>query len=168
MIINIANGNATTILQWLPGGVWQAAGHPQLCVTVIMPLPYCSGSLVAYGKLQGILSSASLLLPGRNLLNASLMAGNVAAMAYYFVGRPALWVGRAMLGQGRPVLGIGRPVLGIGKPKLGEGRLVLAIRRPVLGIWRSALGLPSPAPGNHDAQRTSVRMHRHDHRHHYY
>ncbi|KAG8188185.1 hypothetical protein JTE90_019463 [Oedothorax gibbosus] len=42
-----------------------------------------SGSLVAYGKLQGVLNSAPLLLPGRHALNLGLLGGNVAAMAYY-------------------------------------------------------------------------------------
>ncbi|KAG5834096.1 hypothetical protein ANANG_G00257630 [Anguilla anguilla] len=36
-----------------------------------------SGSLVAYGKLQGMLSSAPLMLPGRHALNATLMAASV-------------------------------------------------------------------------------------------
>uniref|UniRef100_A0AAY4ELA2 proton-translocating NAD(P)(+) transhydrogenase n=1 Tax=Denticeps clupeoides TaxID=299321 RepID=A0AAY4ELA2_9TELE len=39
-----------------------------------------SGSLVAYGKLQGLLNSAPLLLPGRHMLNASLMAASVGGM----------------------------------------------------------------------------------------
>merc|ERR1711928_40410 len=43
-----------------------------------------SGSLVAYGKLQGVLNSAPLLLPGRHALNAGLLAGNAAAMGYFF------------------------------------------------------------------------------------
>ncbi|GBP31227.1 NAD(P) transhydrogenase, mitochondrial [Eumeta japonica] len=34
-----------------------------------------TGSLVAYGKLQGSLSSAPLLLPGRHAINAGLLAG---------------------------------------------------------------------------------------------
>lgn len=42
-----------------------------------------TGSLIAYGKLQGVLSSEPLLLPGRNALNLGLMAANVGAMAYY-------------------------------------------------------------------------------------
>ncbi|CAG7787017.1 unnamed protein product [Allacma fusca] len=54
-----------------------------------------SGSLVAYGKLQGLLSSAPLLLPGRHALNAGLLAGNVAAMIFYFAN-PAY--GLEMLG----------------------------------------------------------------------
>lgn len=43
-----------------------------------------SGSLVAYGKLQGLLKSNPLLLPGRHALNASLFALNVASMGYFF------------------------------------------------------------------------------------
>ncbi|KAL2088906.1 hypothetical protein ACEWY4_015805 [Coilia grayii] len=39
-----------------------------------------SGSLVAYGKLQGVLDSAPLHLPGRHMLNASLMAASVGGM----------------------------------------------------------------------------------------
>lgn len=44
-----------------------------------------SGSLVAYGKLQGLLNSAPLLLPGRHALNSALLAANIGAMAYYFM-----------------------------------------------------------------------------------
>ncbi|XP_023224456.1 NAD(P) transhydrogenase, mitochondrial-like [Centruroides sculpturatus] len=44
-----------------------------------------SGSLVAYGKLQGLLDSSPLLLPGRHMLNSALLAGNVGAMAYYMM-----------------------------------------------------------------------------------
>ncbi|KAK8750871.1 hypothetical protein OTU49_015035 [Cherax quadricarinatus] len=56
-----------------------------------------SGSLVAYGKLQGLLDSAPLLLPGRHALNAGLLAANVGAMGYYMVD-PSLTVGLSMLG----------------------------------------------------------------------
>ncbi|XP_042213471.1 NAD(P) transhydrogenase, mitochondrial-like [Homarus americanus] len=56
-----------------------------------------SGSLVAYGKLQGLLSSAPLLLPGRHALNAGLLTANVGAMAYYMID-PSLNVGLTMLG----------------------------------------------------------------------
>lgn len=44
-----------------------------------------SGSLVAYGKLQGLLNSAPLLLPGRHALNSALLAGNIGAMTYYLM-----------------------------------------------------------------------------------
>ncbi|XP_072935916.1 NAD(P) transhydrogenase, mitochondrial [Epargyreus clarus] len=40
-----------------------------------------TGSLVAYGKLQGVLSSAPLLLPGRHALNAGLLAGSLGCGA---------------------------------------------------------------------------------------
>ncbi|UYV60415.1 NNT [Cordylochernes scorpioides] len=42
-----------------------------------------TGSLVAYGKLQGVLNSSPLLLPGRHALNMGLLAANVAAMGAY-------------------------------------------------------------------------------------
>ncbi|XP_058012495.1 NAD(P) transhydrogenase, mitochondrial [Ahaetulla prasina] len=44
-----------------------------------------SGSLVAYGKLQGLLNSAPLLLPGRHYLNAGLMAASVGGMIYFML-----------------------------------------------------------------------------------
>lgn len=56
-----------------------------------------SGSLVAYGKLQGVLNSNPLLLPGRHVLNASLLAGNVAALGYFFHD-PSLIAGLSCLG----------------------------------------------------------------------
>lgn len=56
-----------------------------------------SGSLVAYGKLQGVLNSSPLLLPGRNAINLGLLGGNVAAMSYYFVD-PSLTAGLSCLG----------------------------------------------------------------------
>ena len=42
-----------------------------------------TGSLVAFGKLQGMLSSNPLILPARHALNASMLAANVGAMGYY-------------------------------------------------------------------------------------
>ncbi|CAN7989407.1 unnamed protein product, partial [Ixodes hexagonus] len=56
-----------------------------------------SGSLVAYGKLQGLLNSAPLLLPGRHLLNSGLLAANIGAMAYYFMD-DSMTVGLGCLG----------------------------------------------------------------------
>lgn len=56
-----------------------------------------SGSLVAYGKLQGVLSSAPLLLPGRHLLNGGLMAANALAMAAFYAD-PSMAMGLGLLG----------------------------------------------------------------------
>uniref|UniRef100_A0A674BAK8 proton-translocating NAD(P)(+) transhydrogenase n=1 Tax=Salmo trutta TaxID=8032 RepID=A0A674BAK8_SALTR len=39
-----------------------------------------SGSLVAYGKLQGVLNSAPLMLPGRHMMNAGLMTASLGGM----------------------------------------------------------------------------------------
>jgi len=56
-----------------------------------------TGSLIAYGKLNGNLSSNPLMLPGRHALNGGLMAANVGAMGY-FLSDPSMSVGLAMLG----------------------------------------------------------------------
>lgn len=56
-----------------------------------------TGSLVAYGKLQGLLDSAPLHLPGRHALNASLAASNVGALAWY-LGTTDIQTGLALLG----------------------------------------------------------------------
>uniref|UniRef100_H2ZIS6 proton-translocating NAD(P)(+) transhydrogenase n=1 Tax=Ciona savignyi TaxID=51511 RepID=H2ZIS6_CIOSA len=39
-----------------------------------------TGSLVAYGKLQGILDSAAVMLPGRHMMNAGLLTGSFLPM----------------------------------------------------------------------------------------
>ncbi|XP_047678067.1 NAD(P) transhydrogenase, mitochondrial-like [Tachysurus fulvidraco] len=44
-----------------------------------------TGSLVAYGKLQGLLDSAPLLLPGRHMLNACLMAASVGGLVHFML-----------------------------------------------------------------------------------
>lgn len=59
---------------------------------------FLSGSLVAYGKLQGMLSSAPLLLPGRHYLNAGLLGANAIAMAAFYAD-PTLNGGLAILGK---------------------------------------------------------------------
>ncbi|VVC32615.1 DHS-like NAD/FAD-binding domain,NAD(P) transhydrogenase, alpha subunit, C-terminal,NADP [Cinara cedri] len=55
-----------------------------------------SGSLIAYGKLQGVLSSKPLLFSGRHALNVGLLAGNLSSMAYFFYD-PSLFGGLASL-----------------------------------------------------------------------
>ncbi len=42
-----------------------------------------TGSLIAFGKLQGLLSSTPLLFPGRHALNGAMLTANVGAMGYY-------------------------------------------------------------------------------------
>ncbi|XP_076270072.1 NAD(P) transhydrogenase, mitochondrial-like [Rhynchophorus ferrugineus] len=56
-----------------------------------------SGSLIAYGKLQGLLKSNPLLLPGRHALNSALLLANVGAGAYLFYD-PTLMGGLGALG----------------------------------------------------------------------
>lgn len=57
-----------------------------------------SGSLVAYGKLQGVLNSAPLLLPGRHALNAGLLAASAGAMIPYMLD-PSYTTGVTCLGS---------------------------------------------------------------------
>lgn len=56
-----------------------------------------TGSLVAYGKLQGLLKSDPLLLPGRNALNLGMLAANVGAMGY-FLSNPGYGAEMSCLG----------------------------------------------------------------------
>ncbi len=52
---------------------------------------------MAFGKLHGVLASKPLALPGRNLINLGLAAGNVAAAGVFMTtGSPA--AGLAALG----------------------------------------------------------------------
>ncbi|EGT43161.1 CBN-NNT-1 protein [Caenorhabditis brenneri] len=56
-----------------------------------------TGSLMAYGKLQGILASAPTYLPARHLLNGALLAGNVGALGTYMYSSD-FGTGMGMLG----------------------------------------------------------------------
>jgi len=64
-----------------------------------------TGSLIAYGKLQGILNSNPLMLPGRHAMNAGLGLANVAAMGYYLMD-PSMAVGMGMLGTTAALSGV--------------------------------------------------------------
>ena len=55
-----------------------------------------TGSMVAFAKLQGLMKSAPLNLPGKNALNASMALANVAAMGA-FMHDPTSTVGMAAL-----------------------------------------------------------------------
>lgn len=51
---------------------------------------------MAYGKLQGLLNSAPVLLPGRHAINGGLLAANIGAMSMFLVD-PTYNVGISML-----------------------------------------------------------------------
>ncbi|XP_036164451.1 NAD(P) transhydrogenase, mitochondrial [Myotis myotis] len=57
-----------------------------------------SGSLIAYGKLQGILNSAPLLLPGRHMLNAGLLTASLGGIIPYMLD-PSFSTGILCLGS---------------------------------------------------------------------
>jgi len=48
-----------------------------------------TGSVVAFGKLQGLIGSKPLLLPARHLLNLAMVAGSIV-FATQFIGHPTL------------------------------------------------------------------------------
>jgi len=64
-----------------------------------------TGSLIAYGKLQGVLNSNPLMLPGRHALNAGLGLANLGAMGYYLMD-PSMAVGMGMLGTTAALSGV--------------------------------------------------------------
>merc|ERR1719184_563889 len=64
-----------------------------------------TGSLIAYGKLNGNLNSNPLMLPGRHALNAGLLAANAGAMGYFLM-TPELGMGMAMLGTTATLSGV--------------------------------------------------------------
>jgi len=55
-----------------------------------------TGSLIAFGKLQGVLKSDPLMLPGRHVLNASMLAACAGGMGY-MIYDPSYAVGMTML-----------------------------------------------------------------------
>merc|ERR1712110_439840 len=56
-----------------------------------------TGSLIAYGKLNGNLNSNPLMLPRRHAINGGLLAANAGAMGYFLM-TPELGMGLGMLG----------------------------------------------------------------------
>lgn len=56
-----------------------------------------TGSLMAFGKLQGLLGSQATFLPGRHAINLGLGAANIAAMGNFLMS-DSLGVGLGMLG----------------------------------------------------------------------
>merc|ERR1712027_53998 len=64
-----------------------------------------TGSLIAYGKLNGNLNSNPLMLPGRHAINGGLLAANAGAMGYFLM-TPELGMGLGMLGTTATLSGV--------------------------------------------------------------
>ncbi|MBL4622280.1 MAG: NAD(P)(+) transhydrogenase (Re/Si-specific) subunit beta [Immundisolibacteraceae bacterium] len=56
-----------------------------------------TGSLVAFGKLQGIVSSSAVSFPGRHFFNLLLLTGMVALSVYFAIDQ-SLWIWAAITG----------------------------------------------------------------------
>jgi len=63
-----------------------------------------TGSLVAYGKLDGRIDSGALALPGRNQINAGL-AATTAGLGAWFMSNPAVSTGTGILWGASAVMG---------------------------------------------------------------
>ena len=64
-----------------------------------------TGSLTAFGKLQGLLNSNALNLPGKNAYNISMALASIGAMGV-FMSTPDLGTGMAMLGKFKSALAL--------------------------------------------------------------
>ncbi|RME84359.1 MAG: NAD synthetase, partial [Zetaproteobacteria bacterium] len=65
-------------------GALRPASRVELAVGAVIGAITFTASLVAFGKLQGLLSSKPLLLPGRHAINLALAAVIVGCIAWFF------------------------------------------------------------------------------------
>ena len=93
-----------TYIDHYPGFATDPAAGMIKATTYISGITFTS-SLIAYGKLNGNLSSNPLMLPGRHALNAGLLAANVGAMGYFMVD-PSMNMGLGMLGTSAALSGV--------------------------------------------------------------
>merc|ERR1712165_282575 len=102
-----------------------------------------TGSLIAYGKLNGNLNSNPLMLPGRHALNAGLLAANVGAMGYFLVD-PSLSVGLAMLGTTATLSGVMGITLTMA---IGGADMCVAMNRSLPNVILGGFGTGSTGTG---------------------
>jgi len=65
--------------------------HAEVFIGVFIGAVTFTGSVVAYGKLSGRISSTPLMLPGKNVLNVGALVA-FAALTVWFVITPTLWL----------------------------------------------------------------------------
>ena len=65
-------------------GVMRTIHHVEMFIGVVIGALTFTGSVVAWGKLQGLLSSRALLIPARHLFNIAIVAV-IAVCGYYFI-----------------------------------------------------------------------------------
>jgi len=94
-----------------------------------------TGSMIAFGKLQGLVASRPVLLPGRNILNALLIAGALG-MAGWLIGVPDLVVVFAVMVALALILGV-MVVIPIGGADMP---VVIALLNSYSGIAAAATG----------------------------
>jgi len=94
-----------------------------------------TGSMIAFGKLQGLVASRPVLLPGRNILNALLLVGALAT-AGWLIGVPDMIVVFAVMVALALVLGV-MVVIPIGGADMP---VVIALLNSYSGLAAAATG----------------------------
>ena len=80
----------SAIASYMGGGEMDGVHMTSTFLATFIGAITLTGSGVAFGKLHGVLSSAPLNLPGKNVINMGLLAANIAAGAAFFTtGDPA-------------------------------------------------------------------------------
>jgi len=78
-------GLATALDHGVPlAGIERRIHDIEIFVGIFVGAVTFTGSVIAYGKLQGVIGSKPLLLPGRHLINLIMMAGSIY-LGYTFV-----------------------------------------------------------------------------------
>jgi NAD(P) transhydrogenase subunit beta len=75
----------------LPDGAINPVSRIELSLGIAIGAITFSGSIIAFAKLNGNMSGASIMLPGRHVINLSLLAAILALVAYFTQDQSA-WV----------------------------------------------------------------------------
>ncbi|MEM8616004.1 MAG: NAD(P)(+) transhydrogenase (Re/Si-specific) subunit beta [Pseudomonadota bacterium] len=81
----------------LEDGVILPNSMVELSLSILLGAVTLSGSLIAAGKLNGNLSGAPILLPGRHLINAAIALGILALIVILAVGNGAVGLGGILI-----------------------------------------------------------------------
>ena len=80
----------SAVASYMGGGEFDGVHMTSTFLATFIGAITLTGSAVAFGKLHGVLPSAPLNIPGKNLINLGLLAGNVAAgTAFFTTGDPS-------------------------------------------------------------------------------
>jgi len=140
-VFNGFGGGASTVVASAELFRANAAGNDDVILAVsimassIIGAVTFTGSMIAFGKLQGLVASRPVLLPGRNILNALLVVGALA-LAGWLIGVPDMIVVFAVMVALALVLGV-MVVIPIGGADMP---VVIALLNSYSGLAAAATG----------------------------